>query len=142
MWVPPAKYAPRVASKRPNPALWLFYQFGGRLPDAYRDWVLHDATCKTWVLRVCVRGLIQIGPFAIALVIGLYLTSGSWPLALGSVLLGVLAVTRITLTSSVDSTDARLARHGYPSGYGSTFRRRQDEAAAERYRAVWRQTGD
>ncbi len=128
--------------KRPNPALWLYYQYSGKLPDAYREWVLRDATCKTWMLRVFFRGLIQIAPLAAVLFIGLGLYGGSWPLALGSVLLGVLVVVRISLTSSVESTDARLCRHGYPPGYGSTVRNQLDEAAAERYKAVWRRPPD
>lgn len=131
-----------MAIRRPNPALWLYYQYSGKLPAEYREWVLRDGTCKTWMLRVFIRGLVQITPLAIVMLVGLVLYGGSWPLALGSVLLGILVVVRISLTSSVESVDARLATHGYPPGHGSAVRSRMDEAAAERYRAVWRQNGD
>ena len=123
---------------RPGPFRWLRYQYGGTLPDRYRDWVLHDATCRSWVLRVLVRGLLQVAPLAAVLLVGLGTLGGSWPIAAGAVLLGILVVARIVLTSSVDSVDARLAKHGFPPRYGSEVRGRRDAEAAERYRAVWR----
>lgn len=129
-----------MATKRPNPLLWLYYQYGGKLSETYREWVLRDATCKTWLLRVVVRGLVQIAPIAAALLILFALSGGPWPPALGAGLLGLLVVIRISLTSSVESVDGRLARHGYPPGYGSAVRNQKDEAAAARYRAVWRRT--
>ncbi|MCX2730247.1 DUF5313 family protein [Saccharopolyspora sp. NFXS83] len=124
--------------KRPNPAWWLYYQYGGTLPEPYREWVLRDATCSTWVLRVCVRGMLHVLPLVALMFGGLYWAGGSWPIALGSVLLGVLVVLRIVLTSSVESVDARLSRHGFPPGHASAVRNRMDAEAAARYRAVWR----
>jgi uncharacterized protein DUF5313 len=128
-----------MSVKRPDPARWLYYQYGGKLPERYREWVLRDATCGTWVLRVLIRGLVQIAPLGAALFAGLGLLGGSWPIAAGALLLGILVVARIVLTSSVDSVDARLVRYGYPPGHASAVRRQRDAAAAERYRAVWRQ---
>lgn len=49
--------------------LWLCYQNGGTLPAAYREWVLHDGTCRTWLLRVVLRGLVQFAPVLAGLVI-------------------------------------------------------------------------
>ncbi|MCA1190529.1 MULTISPECIES: DUF5313 family protein [Saccharopolyspora] len=127
-----------MAIERPGPVRWLYYQYGGTLPPTYRDWVLRDATCSTWVLRVCLRGLLHVLPL-IALLFGvLWWAGGSWPIALGSVLLGVLVVLRIVLTSSVESVDARLARHGFPPGHASAVRSQLDADAAARYRATWR----
>ncbi|MGP4016974.1 DUF5313 family protein [Saccharopolyspora sp. 5N708] len=128
-----------MSGKRPNPVRWLYYQYGGTLPQRYREWVLHDATCKTWVLRVLLRCLIQILPLGAVLFVGLGVLGGSWPIAAGALLLGILVVVRIVLTSSVDSVDARLVRYGYPPGHGSAVRRQRDAEAAERYRAIWRQ---
>ncbi|MBB5159758.1 DUF5313 family protein [Saccharopolyspora phatthalungensis] len=125
--------------KRPNPARWLYYQYGGKLPDRYREWVLREATCKTWVLRVLVRGLIQVAPLGAVLFMGLGLLGGAWPIAAGALLLGILVVARIVLTNAVDNVDARLIRYGYPPGHGSAVRRQRDAEATERYRAVWRQ---
>ncbi|MEV4730649.1 DUF5313 family protein [Saccharopolyspora sp. NPDC049426] len=124
---------------RPGPARWVAYQYGGRLPERYRDWVLHDATCRTWVLRVLIRGLLQVAPIGVVLFLALGVLGGAWPIAAGALLLGVLVVARIVLTSSVDSVDSRLTRYGFPPGHGSAVRGRRDAEAAERYRAVWRQ---
>ncbi|SFM52982.1 hypothetical protein SAMN05421805_101601 [Saccharopolyspora antimicrobica] len=117
----------------------MYYQLGGRLPEQYRDWVLHDATCRTWVLRVLVRGLIQIAPLGALLFVALGVLGGAWPIAAGALLLGLLVVARIVLTNSVDSVNSRLVGYGFPPGHGSAVRRQRDADAAERYKAVWRQ---
>ncbi|GAA0535878.1 hypothetical protein GCM10011581_24580 [Saccharopolyspora subtropica] len=131
-----------MPGKRPNPVMWLYYQFGGTLPERHREWVLHDGTCRTWLLRVLLRGLLQIAPLAAVVFVGLGVFGGSWPIAAGALLLGLLVVARIVLTSAVDNVDARLVRHGYPPGHGSAVRRQRDAEAAERYRAVWRNSPD
>ncbi|MDA3630569.1 DUF5313 family protein [Saccharopolyspora oryzae] len=128
-----------MSIERPGPARWLYYQLGGRLPERYRDWVLHDATCRTWVLRVLVRGLIPIVPLGAVLFVALGVFGGAWPIAAGALLLGLLVVARIVLTNSVDSVDSRLVRYGFPPGHASAVRRQRDADAAERYKAVWRQ---
>ncbi|HWE88539.1 MAG TPA: DUF5313 family protein [Pseudonocardiaceae bacterium] len=131
-----------MAAKRPNPALWLYYQYGGRLPEKHRDWVLHDGTCRTWLVRVFARGLVVVAPIAAVLFMILLLLGHSWPLAAGSVVLGLLVNIRYTLSYSVESVDGRLARHGFPAGHGSAVRRRAYELAhadeAARYRAAYR----
>jgi hypothetical protein len=131
-----------MAARRPNPVRWLYYQFGGRLPERYRDWVLHDGTCRTWLLRVFVRGLVVVTPIAAGLFTILLLVGHSWPLATGSVVLGLLVNIRYTLSYSVESVDGRLARHGFPPGHASAVRRQAYEIAhadeAARYRAAYR----
>lgn len=118
-----------MARKRPNPVRWLYYQYGATLPARYREWVLHDATCRTWVLRVIVRGLVQLAPVMAGLVLMLRgVVGGPWPLVLGSILLGVLVYLRFTLTVAADSVDSRLVRHGYPAGHGTTVRHRAAKA--------------
>lgn len=138
----PSGYDVVMGFRRPNPVLWVYYQYGGKLSAEYRDWVLHDATCKTWVLRALIRSLIQIAPIAVGLFVVLGLLGGQWPLAAGSLLLGVLVVVRISLTSSTDSVDNRLVKYGFPPGHGSAVRNQMDEAAKERYRAIWRNNDD
>jgi len=127
--------------KRPNPMRWLCFQYGIRLPDRYRDWVLHDATCRTWLPRVLLRTLVQLAPaFAVVLVILLSI-DGAWPIALGALLLGVLVSLRLTLANAAESVDARLVRYGFPPGHGTAVRKRTNAAAdAEqetRYRDKW-----
>ncbi|MEV6877162.1 DUF5313 family protein [Amycolatopsis sp. NPDC051128] len=51
---------------RPTPFQWLRYVYGGRLPDAYREWVLHDATAKTWILRFALRIVFEALPWLVA----------------------------------------------------------------------------
>lgn len=128
--------------RRPNPVLWLYFQFGGRLPDRYRDWVLHDATCGTWLVRVLIRTLVWLAPAFAVLLVVLVLAGGSWPIALGSILLGILVSFRLAMANASESVDARLAKYGFPPGHGSTTRRdRNADANAEeerRYREQWR----
>ncbi len=44
---------------RPNPAQWLRYAFGGRLPEPLHDWVRHDLTDADWRWREILRVLVQ-----------------------------------------------------------------------------------
>ena len=118
-----------MARKRPNPALWLYYQYGGRLPARYREWVLHDTTCRTWLLRVVLRALVHLAPVMAVLVLVLRVwLGGPWGLVLGSVLLGVLVYLRFALTIAADSVDSRLTRYGYPAGYGTAVRQQAAQA--------------
>jgi len=110
--------------------LWLYYQYGGRLPARYREWVLHDGTCRSWFLRVVLRALVQLAPIAAVLVLVLRgLFGGPWVLVLGSILLGVLVYLRIALTIAMDAIDSRLVRYGYPPRTGTRVRQ---EAAKRR----------
>jgi uncharacterized protein DUF5313 len=133
-----------MATPRPNPVLWVYYQFGGTLPDRYGPWVLHDGTCRTWLVRVFLRGLVMVSPVAAGLFTVFLLLGHSLPLALGSIVLGLLVSLRYSGSYAVESVDRRLAGHGYPREYGSTVRREAYDAAhvaeAERYRAVYRPT--
>jgi hypothetical protein len=131
-----------MAIRRPSPLLWVYYCYGGRLPDRYRDWVLHDGTCRTWLIRVFVRGFVQVLPVAVLLLIAFLVFGGSWPLAVGAVVLGLLGMLRFVLTYSVESVNSRLASYGFPPGHGTTMRKRhyhtEHADEAERYRARWR----
>ena len=51
---------------RPNPLLWIWYTFSGRLGPRYREWVLRDVTCRTRWLRQTVRAFVQVMPPAVA----------------------------------------------------------------------------
>jgi hypothetical protein len=104
--------------------------------------VLHDATCRTWLVRVFVRTLVLLAPaFAVVLVV-LVRIGGQWPIALGAILLGVLVSLRFALANAMESVDARLAHYGYPPGHASALRRRADAGTRAdedaRYRERWR----
>jgi Family of unknown function (DUF5313) len=132
---------PGMAIRRPDPALWLYYQYCGRLPDRYRDWVLWDGTCRTWMVRVVLRGLFLVAPIVAVMIGAVVVFGGSPVLALGSIVLGLLVSIRYSLSYSVESVDARLLRHGFPAEYGSTLRRQAYEVAhagdTDKYRAAW-----
>jgi hypothetical protein len=105
--------------------------------------VLHDGTCRTWLVRVFVRGFVQVLPVAALLLGGFLLFGpGSWPLAVGAVVLGLLGMLRYVLSYSVESVNSRLSAYGYPPGYGAAVRKERyraehaDEQA--RYEAIWR----
>lgn len=131
-----------MSAKRPNPLLWLYYQYGGRLPEAYHDWVLHDATSKLWLLRAFVRTISQAVPFVIVLLVVFGIFGVPWYFALACVLLGLVVSIYYALSYASDGIDSRLRGYGYPANYASTFRQERYEAEhaadSERYREVWR----
>jgi hypothetical protein len=133
-----------VTVRRPNPLRWLYYQYGGRLPDRYRNWVVHDVTCRTWLLRVFVRGLVLVAPVVVLLFALLLWLGHSWLLAAGSVALGLLVNVRVSLSYSEESANSRLVRYGFPPGQATAIRAQRYAEAhageAERYRAAYRST--
>jgi hypothetical protein len=45
---------------RPDPARWLRYASGGKRPERYFRWRLHDLTLRTWPLRHLIRAVVQV----------------------------------------------------------------------------------
>jgi hypothetical protein len=135
-----------MPAPRPNPLLWLYYQYGGRLPDHYRDWVLHDTTSRWWLARAFGRTLLQAVPVIIVLLVVFALFGVPWYFAVACVVLGLVVSIYYALSYSSESVDSRLSRYGYPGGYASAYRQEQyektHEADAERYREMWRPDGD
>ncbi|GAB3874184.1 hypothetical protein GCM10029964_015730 [Kibdelosporangium lantanae] len=129
--------------KRPNPLLWLWYAFGGKLPMAYREWVLHDATAPTWLVRHVLRRLIFMVPiFALLYVLlVVILEFDVWTVLLGFGL-GLYAGLYYALIFATNSVDVRVTRHGYPDEYASQVRKAlkkaEQEARAARYDNKWR----
>lgn len=113
-----------MAIQRPNPLQWLRYTYGGRLPDRYRDWVLHDTTSRNWLWRFALRVVVEALPW---LVVGFVALTLFTPLPVGYVI-GALALALalslfFTLTSADELTEARLVKHGFPPGTGKATRR-------------------
>ena len=103
---PPALY-------RPGPLYWFWYAAGGRLPDRYRAWVLHDLTCRTWPLRHLARLVAQLAPVVIVLV--LLLPGPLWIRIMGAVggsLVGLL----YSFVFLYEATEGRATKAGYPHG--------------------------
>lgn len=122
---------------RPNPFRWLWYAFGGRLPERYREWVLHDVTCRTWIPRHLARTLIQVSPGLLFL-----LMPGPLWISAVAVLGGVFMALWYSLAYMEHTSEHRLAKHGYGIGAGRAARENakatQRAEQAARYRATWR----
>ena len=105
---------------RPGPLLWLRYAYGGGLPERYREWVLHDVTTKTWVLRHVIRSVVQFLPFAIIVFFVIPVDKGI--LAIG-IAMGAL-IGLLFSTAFVDNVaESRAMKAGYPEGYAAEVRR-------------------
>jgi hypothetical protein len=118
-----------MGTHRPNPLQWVWYAFGGKLPDRCAEWVLHDVTCRTWALRHLARAMVQLAPFCLVLI--LVLPGPLW-ISLSAVLLGVLVGLFYSVCYMVETCEHRVIKHGHPPGIGRDTR--------AMYRAVRRAT--
>jgi hypothetical protein len=97
-----------------------------RLPERYREWVLHDATTRTWLLRYIARILVKTLPWLVAgFLILIWLT----PLPVGQAILAMSLALALslyfTLTSADELTETRLVKHGYPPNTGKRIRKQR-----------------
>ncbi len=106
-----------MGEHRPNPVQWIWYAFGGKLPDRYAEWVLHDVTCRTWVLRHLARALVQMSPFC-----ALVLLPGPLSIRLMSIALGLLCGLFYSFCLMGEMAEHRVIKHGYPPGIGRDTR--------------------
>ena len=98
---------------RPGPLLWLRYLVTSDLPDRYDEWVLHDTTCRTWLLRHTLRFLTFIAPIAVLVLVFLPAPIG---LRLGCVAVGLLGSAAISFGYTVEGAERRVEKAGYPYG--------------------------
>ncbi|TDQ00875.1 DUF5313 family protein [Labedaea rhizosphaerae] len=99
------------APRRPDPLHWLWFAFGGRLPDRYHEWVWRDATARGWVVRYGLRMLVRTLPLLVGayfLMVALTVPRGA---AVGAVLIALLFVLYMTLTSAGEFRRAWLVQH-------------------------------
>jgi hypothetical protein len=111
---------------RPAPHRWLWYAFGGALPERHRGWVLHDTTTGTWWLRHISRMLTQL-----ALPIGLVmaLLPAPWGLRLATAGGGIFLALIYSLAYMTEMTENRVVKAGYRVG---TAQERRDRASLQR----------
>ena len=104
-----------MGTVRPNPALWLWYAYGGRLPDRYRDWVRHDATASTWLPRHLVRIVVEALPVLVVafVLLRLFTPVPVWGIV-GVLVVGLLMALFFTIGTARDLVTVRLAKHGFP----------------------------
>ena len=115
--------APRV---RPNPALWLWYAYWGRLPARHSIWVLYDTTCSTWVARHLAR-IVAAAATRIA-AIAIFLPASGPVRALTACVTGAWAVLYTAVWIN-ESTEHRLIQAGYDWPLASALRARRSEIA-------------
>jgi hypothetical protein len=104
---------------RPDPLHWLGYALGLGLPVENRDWILHDTTCPTWVVRHISRSLLQMAPIVLAIL--LFVPGPFWirgMSALGGLIMGMI----YSIGYIVETTEHRLVKAGYPVGTGQLTR--------------------
>ena len=126
---------------RPDPFHWLLYAFGAGLPQRHREWVLHDVTTRTWVLRHLFRTAVQLTPVAVALYLFI---PGSTAIRLGAVLGGLALGFFYSLAYMYETTENRAIKAGYARGTareirdrrGGAGREEEDRRYAERYRQI------
>ncbi|HEX2298523.1 MAG TPA: DUF5313 family protein [Pseudonocardiaceae bacterium] len=114
-----------MALPRPNILQWVWYAYGGGLPEHLREWVLHDLTCRTWVLRHLARTLTQWVPSLL-----LMLLPGPLSLRLSLPVLVLLGALYVSVSYIEETTEHRLAKHGFPLGMAKEMRRARTETAA------------
>jgi hypothetical protein len=130
-------------SARPNVLQWLWYAWGGRLPQRYREWVLHDVTTGSWLWRHTARALVLTVTALVVVFVPLlvFVHVTAW-IAAAAAVLGVIVSVYYSVSYAWESGDVRLTKYGYPAGYGSRIRQeaadRRDAGLAERYDAAWR----
>jgi len=130
-----------TSPSRPGPLRWLLYAFGAGLPPEHREWVLHDVTTRTWVLRHLLRTTVQLSPVAVALYL---LIPGSPAIRLGAVLGGLALGYFYAVAYMYETTENRALKAGYPRGTvreirdrrGGVDREAEERRYAERYRKL------
>jgi hypothetical protein len=120
---------------RPTPLQWLRYVYVGSVPARNREWVLHDATARTWVLRHVVRYLVLVAPVLAAVMIFL-----PAPVSLRAMSCAAAALPMLLfyMAYTSDAVNRRVEKAGYPDGLADDLRRQRatdaQRAVAARYR--------
>lgn len=113
---------------RPNPWQWVRYAYGGRLPDRYRGWVLHDVTDRGWLLRYGLTVVAQTLPWLVVVFVVLTVFTPmpvGW--AFGAAGIALAMSLYFTMTSADELTEARLVKHGFPPGTGKQTRKERHQ---------------
>jgi hypothetical protein len=126
-----------TAVRRPNPLWWLWYALGGKLPERYSPWVLHDTTTRTWVLRHISRAMVQL---AVPIVLVLVVLPGEFWIRGMTALGGVLLALFFSVAYMPEGTEHRVKQAGYPVGTATRLReeaaRRREVEESDRRRAA------
>lgn len=126
---------------RPNPALWVWYAFGGRLPKRHGAWVLHDVSAPTWLLRHAIRSLVQVSPGLLFL-----LAPGPMWIKAMALLGGAILAVWYGMAYAEYTCEHRAFKQGYPLGAARQAREaakaRLTAEQEARYAAIYRENPD
>ena len=118
-----------MAAQRPNPAQYVAYSYGRRLPDSMRDWVSHDlagpGAVRRHMIRMAIPPLLVLAPFWLlpaSLYVHLEMTVPIYTWAL----LMALALNKIWRRH-------RLAQHGIDPNLVDVIKRKRDAHIHEDY---------
>jgi fatty acid desaturase len=124
--------------RRPDPARWIWYTFGGSLRARYRGWVLHDLTSRSRWLRQAARAMVQVAPLEVVLLLVLGFGWITYVALVGGLVMALI----YSLAYFDQSTDNRLVKHGYLPGTAGQIRRERERAkdpdAMRRYLQTYR----
>lgn len=96
--------------RRPSFARFLWYSYHGSLPAENHSWVLHDLTCRTWVLRHFARWTMAITPLLAAYMAFMPTAFG---IRLYTGIAYSLAIYVMSLVFILIDTDRRAVRAGF-----------------------------
>ncbi len=122
---------------RPAPHRWIWYAFGGRLPERHRGWVLYDTTTRTWWLRHVLRMLVQL---AVPITLIMVFLPASWGLRAACAGGGLALALFYSVAYMPEVTENRVVKAGYPAGTATQHRERaslvRQQRESERKRAA------
>jgi hypothetical protein len=107
---------------RPGVLRWFWYAFGGGLPARHSTWVLHDMTCRTWVVRHIVRSLVQL---TIPIVLALVFIPVSLPIRVLTVITAGGPSVLLMVLNINGMCEHRLIKAGYPPEIGEGIRQKR-----------------
>src|SRR4051812_27525502 len=117
--------------RRPGLWRWIWYAFGGGLPNDLAPWVLADTTGRTWWLRHLARAVVQVSPLVVACLFVPVPLAYRLGAAVGGLLIGLI----YSAAFITETTEHPVAKAGYPAGTaaqarGGTGRRGRGRGAA------------
>lgn len=124
--------------RRPTVLQWLWYAYGGGLPRELAQWVLHDTTARTWVLRHLSRAVVQLLPVLVVCLVAVPVSFGYRISAAGG---GLLLALTFSLAYMTETTEHRVAKAGFRPGTAARIREERAEQARLERRSRYRRDG-
>jgi hypothetical protein len=127
-----------VALQRPNPAQWVWYALGGRLPRELSPWVLADTTGRTWIVRHLLRAVVQVVPLML-----LCLLVPPVPLGyrLSAAFGGLVIALIFSIAFMTETIEHRTTKAGYPPGTAARVRAERAERERVERHSPYRKGG-